>query len=684
MRTGLRRSITRDKPHQTDAKHHHQQQQQHQQQHHHHTVADALHKVTDVLSEELALHEQAAEERRGEDGYAIYILLRHLSDFEEQDAPGADDLDHEADQQHVADALRDERLTEALAYYAQLVGSCEIINEAGELERVFFRFPDICLSLTDARKQQLEWSVDRETPGAQLLQFIQAADELHTEMVYAHQLERLWLWRFAKRHNRLADNALFALALVTNFCLVVRAQFCTERDGSPRAWSSAFCSASAQQALVAFNASVKHSSASPPITVGFFTIVGSATSVERGTMLALQVAIFVLGMLICLACVIVFVLEAMRGGWPRIRRLVLRYVNRWRLLHVSSFDEILARVRERPRRGVWFYPLCAFAFVANVHLLFLLASLIAALFALTRDPLWFAFGLLDFASKSHEIHIVAAALQQNSRSILMTIVFMVIVGYLYAVVGYRLLAKYFFYMDFSEEAIPRCTSLLQCFLTSIEDGLRFDDLGQAIERMQSPDIVEYSPQQTALYYVQSLYSLSYWFIVCIILLNVIFGIIIDSFSELRQHRHLIKGKIDNECFICGIDRFTFDTKGSGFEVHTTKEHAKWTYLFMLVMIREKPMEMYNGWEQHVAMHLSPYCSPPSAAWLPRNTALSLKEHQEREATIAIKQAAQAERTSRLIEHVASSLDAVRARQDEMDARLSRLVELSSARQQAGA
>jgi hypothetical protein len=49
-----------------------------------------------------------------------------------------------------------------------------------------------------------------------------------------------------------------------------------------------------------------------------------------------------------------------------------------------------------------------------------------------------------------------------------------------------------------------------------------------------------------------------------------------------------------------------------------------------------------------------------------------------------KQAAQAERTSRLIEHVASSLDAVRARQDEMDAWLSRLVELSSARQQAGA
>ena len=91
-----------------------------------------------------------------------------------------------------------------------------------------------------------------------------------------------------------------------------------------------------------------------------------------------------------------------------------------------------------------------------------------------------------------------------------------------------------------------------------------------------------------LFYAQTIYSIAFWFIVCIILLNVIFGIIIDSFGELRLHREMIKGKIDNECFICGIDRFTLDTQGGGFEHHRKVEHEKWNYLFMLVTPRADP------------------------------------------------------------------------------------------------
>ena len=47
-------------------------------------------------------------------------------------------------------------------------------------------------------------------------------------------------------------------------------------------------------------------------------------------------------------------------------------------------------------------------------------------------------------------------------------------------------------------------------------------------------------------------------------------------------------------------------------MHTTKEHAKWTYLFMLVMIREKPMEMYNGcaaWRTHCMQPTAGTCPP---------------------------------------------------------------------------
>lgn len=515
-----------------------------------------------------------------EDGYGLYILLRHLCDFEEQEFTRGSELDasrlgsaasgggtssgggkwvgggtsvsggdtggallggvgaYEGRQWQVRETLKDARLRDALAFYARLTGSCEIVNANGDLERVFFRFPELCLSLTDARKTQLEWAVDRETPGAQLLQFIEAADELHAEMVHGHALEDWWLWRLVKQHVSKADNSLFTLALATNVALIWRAQYCVDQHGEPLAWSDTFCSRPAQRAVqaeammlheVPINDTYTHVAFNGTEVLGFFSVRGGGSPFEMDLALTLQTSIFVLGILNCQASVLVFVLDGLRAGGPRVRRLVLRYVQRHALLrHVGTFDEIVAHVHDDLNwlHTLWFYPLCAGCFLANMHLLFLVFSLIAAILGLCGYPIWFAFGLLDFASKSPEIRIVAAALLQNLRALLMTFVFVIIVVYIYASVGYYSLADKFLYMDFREEAVPICASLLQCFVASTVDGLRNNDLGAAIERMPAPEISLYAAWEVLLYYLQAVYSLSYWFLVCIILLNVIFGIII--------------------------------------------------------------------------------------------------------------------------------------------------------------
>ena len=62
-----------------------------------------------------------------------------------------------------------------------------------------------------------------------------------------------------------------------------------------------------------------------------------------------------------------------------------------------------------------------------------------------------------------------------------------------------------------------------------------------------------------------LYQFALWVFVVIILLNVVFGIIIDTFGELRADKAMKRSHMENTCFICGIDRFTFDHKGAGFE-----------------------------------------------------------------------------------------------------------------------
>jgi hypothetical protein len=243
-----------------------------------------------------------------------------------------------------------------------------------------------------------------------------------------------------------------------------------------------------------------------------------------------------------------------------------------------------------------------------------------------------------------------------------------------AVVGYIHFAEWFFYMEEgliagNDAAIPACTSLLQCFITIFDDGLRANDVGAFIEPIRSVDIEDITPPINVFkFYAQSIYSLIFWFVVCIILLNVIFGIIIDSFSELRLQRQMIHDKMANECFICGIDRFTLDTLGGGFDNHREKEHEKWTYLFMLVMLAEKDPSEYNGWEQHVAQHVS----PPSAAFMPRNTALSLKEHKDREEADVKKQQDQVAHTARVIDGMSSMMHAFNQRQDEMDKRMAKL------------
>ena len=43
---------------------------------------------------------------------------------------------------------------------------------------------------------------------------------------------------------------------------------------------------------------------------------------------------------------------------------------------------------------------------------------------------------------------------------------------------------------------------------------------------------------------------------------------VDSFSSLRADQQMIRHSMQTTCFICGIDRFTLDTKGGGFEHHS--------------------------------------------------------------------------------------------------------------------
>merc|ERR1719487_1637114 len=63
------------------------------------------------------------------------------------------------------------------------------------------------------------------------------------------------------------------------------------------------------------------------------------------------------------------------------------------------------------------------------------------------------------------------------------------------------------------------------------------------------------------------FDLSFFCVILVILMNVIFGIIIDTFSALRDMTETKINDMKTTCFICSIDRYTFDRQGTPFEIH---------------------------------------------------------------------------------------------------------------------
>ena len=112
-------------------------------------------------------------------------------------------------------------------------------------------------------------------------------------------------------------------------------------------------------------------------------------------------------------------------------------------------------------------------------------------------------------------------------------------------------------------------------MSAVTNGLREGDIGKIMEPRPSSD-----PQ----YLFLVLYQFSYYLLVITVLLNVIFGIIIDTFGQLREEQSKIMQQKKNFCFMCGIDKRRFEMEAlkhrhahNGFADHIEKEHNIWDY-----------------------------------------------------------------------------------------------------------
>ena len=158
----------------------------------------------------------------------------------------------------------------------------------------------------------------------------------------------------------------------------------------------------------------------------------------------------------------------------------------------------------------------------------------------------------------------------------------------------------------------QCGSLWHCLLIVLANGL-YEDGG--IGDMFKPDLTNPGRQWI---------DFGFFLVIIVIMLNIIFGIIIDTFSERRAANAQRHQDTTGVCFMCGIDKQIFDRAAdgpNGFWVHTTVDHNIWNYLYFIFYIWEQDKDDDDGLEYYVRAMVDNV----DLEWFPMNKALRLNQ-----------------------------------------------------------
>ena len=164
-----------------------------------------------------------------------------------------------------------------------------------------------------------------------------------------------------------------------------------------------------------------------------------------------------------------------------------------------------------------------------------------------------------------------------------------------------------------------CGTLLYCFATHLSYGMRFD--GGIADRMEAASYTYEKEYYIGRFFYEELYFL----ILVILVLNIIYGVIIDAFSELRNNEEKINRDKEEVCFICGIDKETCQKKGEKLEAHLENVHNLWIYVEYMIGLKLVDIQDTNAINSYVIESLE----QKELAWFPYDeTAMAGEENQE--------------------------------------------------------
>uniref|UniRef100_A0A8C5X919 Inositol 1,4,5-trisphosphate receptor n=1 Tax=Malurus cyaneus samueli TaxID=2593467 RepID=A0A8C5X919_9PASS len=499
---------------------------------------------------------------------------------------------------------------EALEFYAKHTAQIEIVRSDRTMEQIVFPVPSICEFLTKESKLRIYYTTERDEQGSKINDFFLKSEDLFNEMNWQKKLRAQPFLYWCARNMSFWSSISFNLAVLMNLLVAFFYPFKGIRGGtlephlSGLLWTAMLISLAIVIAL--------------PKPHGIRALIAS-TILRLIFSVGLQPTLFLLGAFnVCNKIIFLMSFVGNCGTFTRGYK----------------------------------------AMIMDVEFLYHLLYLLICALGLFVHEFFYSLLLFDLVYREETLLNVIKSVTRNGRSIILTAVLALILVYLFSIVGYlffkddfilevdklpnetllpepgETMTSEFLYSDVCKtgsgencssiipsdrEAQPleeenkehTCETLLMCIVTVLSHGLRS---GGGVG-----DVLRKPSKEEPLFAARVIYDLLFFFMVIIIVLNLIFGVIIDTFADLRSEKQKKEEILKTTCFICGLERDKFDNKTVTFEEHIKEEHNMWHYLCFIVLVKVKDSTEYTGPESYVAEMIK----ERNLDWFPRMRAMSL-------------------------------------------------------------
>lgn len=120
-----------------------------------------------------------------------------------------------------------------------------------------------------------------------------------------------------------------------------------------------------------------------------------------------------------------------------------------------------------------------------------------------------------------------------------------------------------------------CQSLLECAITYFNFGVRSGGgIGDVTTNEDSKN-----------FWLRFTTDLIFFVSVILLLLNMINGVIVTTFSQIREESVTKEEDIGNRCFICSLDKLEYEKRKINFNEHVELEHNTENYIKYLVYVK---------------------------------------------------------------------------------------------------